>query len=299
VLRNAADGVRISISQVRNAERRGSCHGRSKSSISAEATRISGGICCHDRACRHGSDGRDDSVGGADMILTPTNGEALRVGTRSFLSLLPYTCSKPHQRPTDAQREPALLLSVLSFSCLGARAPERTAAKMATTYENMVLREMHRHEHQSKKEWGKQHAADSTVFGLETSEFARLEGLKEKVADLCDLQPTPAAMVRPPRKVCVRSPRTACARVHAPMASNNEPAAWIRVSLVFVRLHPLALPCAAAPTFLIAARHACVRYHCLNLRARRRRSKTCATSWPNRSRTSRASWMSSAARRRR
>lgn len=284
MLRNAADGVRISISQVRNAERRGSCHGRSKSSISAEATRISGGICCHDRACRHGSDGRDDSVGGADMILTPT--------TVQFLP-------RPHQRPTDAQSEPALLLSVLSFSCLGARAPERTAAKMATTYENMVLREMHRHEHQSKKEWGKQHAADSTVFGLETSEFARLEGLKEKVADLCDLQPTPAAMVRPPRKVCVRSPRTACACVHAPMASNNEPAAWIRMSLVFVRLHPLALPCAAAPTFLIAARHACVRYHCLNLRARRRRSKTCATSWPNRSRTSRASWMSSAARRRR
>ena len=98
---------------------------------------------------------------------------------------------------------------------------------MATTYENMVLREMHRHEHTSKKEWGKQHAADSTVFGLETSEFARLEGLKEKVADLCDLQPTPAAMVRPPRKVCVRAPRTACARVHAPMASNNEPAAYV------------------------------------------------------------------------
>lgn len=73
---------------------------------------------------------------------------------------------------------------------------------MATTYENMVLREMHRHEHQSKAEWGKQHAADSTVFGLETREFARLEGLKEKVADLCDLQPTPASMVRPPRKVC-------------------------------------------------------------------------------------------------
>ena len=94
---------------------------------------------------------------------------------------------------------------------------------MATTYENMVLREMHRHEGQSKKEWGKQHAADSTVFGLETSEFARLETLKEKVADLCDLQPTPAAMVRPPRKVCeaLRVVATLAIRTHAETASDH------------------------------------------------------------------------------
>jgi len=93
---------------------------------------------------------------------------------------------------------------------------------MATTYENMVLREMHRHEHQSKKEWGKQHAADSTVFGLETSEFARLEGLKEKVADLCDLQPTPASMVRPPRKEALKTLRDELAKSLADVETQLE-----------------------------------------------------------------------------
>ena len=72
---------------------------------------------------------------------------------------------------------------------------------MATTYENMVLREMHKREGSSKKDWGRQHAPDASVFELESHEFARLESLKDKVADLCDLQPTPASMVRPPRKV--------------------------------------------------------------------------------------------------
>ena len=100
---------------------------------------------------------------------------------------------------------------------------------MATTYENMVLREMHRHEHQSKKEWGKQHAPDSSVFGLDTSEFARLEGLKEKVADLCDLQPTPAAMVRPPRKVRA----TSDSRTLSPPVASREiaPLSWAQRGL--------------------------------------------------------------------
>lgn len=45
VLRKAADGARMASSHVRNAVRRGSCHGRSKSSDgSAEAARSSGGI---------------------------------------------------------------------------------------------------------------------------------------------------------------------------------------------------------------------------------------------------------------
>ena len=83
---------------------------------------------------------------------------------------------------------------------------------MATTYENMVLREMHRHEHQSKKSWGTQHAPDHSVFGLETQEFARLDALKDQVADLCDLQPTPASMVRPPRKEALKTLRAELAK---------------------------------------------------------------------------------------
>lgn len=72
---------------------------------------------------------------------------------------------------------------------------------MATTYENMVLSETMRHEKNSQKDWGKQHA-ETRTFPLDSQQYANLEALKEKVADLCDLQPTPASMVRPPRKVC-------------------------------------------------------------------------------------------------
>ena len=75
------------------------------------------------------------------------------------------------------------------------------AAVMATTYENMVLKETHKREGMSQKEWGKQHAGDITVYGMDTLEYANLDTLKSKVSDLCDLQPTPASMVRPPRKV--------------------------------------------------------------------------------------------------
>ena len=75
---------------------------------------------------------------------------------------------------------------------------------MATTYENMVLNEAHRREHLSQKEWGKAHGGDATIYPMGTLEFAKLESLKDKVADLVDLQPTPASMVRPPRKVRAR-----------------------------------------------------------------------------------------------
>ena len=72
---------------------------------------------------------------------------------------------------------------------------------MATTYENMVLNETHKREKNAGREWGKQNAGDITVYGMDTQEYANLEHLKAKVSDLCDLQPTPASMVRPPRKV--------------------------------------------------------------------------------------------------
>ena len=75
---------------------------------------------------------------------------------------------------------------------------------MATTYENMVLNEAHRREHLSQKEWGKAHGGEATIYPMGTLEFAKLESLKDKVADLVDLQPTPASMVRPPRKVRAR-----------------------------------------------------------------------------------------------
>ena len=78
---------------------------------------------------------------------------------------------------------------------------------MATTYENMVLRETHRRETASKISWGLQHASESSVFNLESQEFARLDNLKKNVADLCDLQPTPASMVRPPRKEMLKELR--------------------------------------------------------------------------------------------
>ena len=65
----------------------------------------------------------------------------------------------------------------------------------------MVLNETFRHEKSSQMEWGRQNANDSTVFPMDSERFAKLDTLKNQVADLCDLQPTPAAMVRPKRKV--------------------------------------------------------------------------------------------------
>jgi len=75
---------------------------------------------------------------------------------------------------------------------------------MATTYENQVLNETFRREKASQIEWGRQNAPDSSIYELDSEKFARLSTLKSKVADLCDLQPTPASMVRPPRKEALK-----------------------------------------------------------------------------------------------
>ena len=72
---------------------------------------------------------------------------------------------------------------------------------MATTYENMVLNEAHKREKTSQMEWGRQHGGEKTIFPMDSVEFAKMDSLKSRVSDLCDLQPTPASMVRPPRKV--------------------------------------------------------------------------------------------------
>jgi hypothetical protein len=71
---------------------------------------------------------------------------------------------------------------------------------MTTTYENMVLKEAIDQEAGSKKKWGRSHF-ESSVFPIDSEEYAKLDSLKSKVADLCDLQPTPSSMLRPQRKV--------------------------------------------------------------------------------------------------
>lgn len=61
-----------------------------------------------------------------------------------------------------------------------------------------------RREDKSKAEWALQNAEEAgriTLYRLDDEKNVKLHQLKEKVADLCDLQPTPASMVRPPRKV--------------------------------------------------------------------------------------------------
>ena len=80
------------------------------------------------------------------------------------------------------------------------------------------VEETQNREIKSKAEWAKQHAEEAgriTIYRLDDEKNLRLHQLKEQVADLCDLQPTPASMVRPPRKV--PSPRLARrARLCAP-----------------------------------------------------------------------------------
>ena len=60
-------------------------------------------------------------------------------------------------------------------------------------------------EGRSKSSWAMQHAEAEagriTVFHIDDMKHARLNNLKEQVADLCDMQPTPANMLRQPRKV--------------------------------------------------------------------------------------------------
>ena len=75
-----------------------------------------------------------------------------------------------------------------------------------TTFETLVFNETIRRESKSKLSWSQQHAEDAPyaprpAFPLDSQEHARLDKFREKVADLCDLQPTSASMVRPPRKV--------------------------------------------------------------------------------------------------
>mmetsp|Transcript_20111 Transcript_20111/g.41029 ORF Transcript_20111/g.41029 Transcript_20111/m.41029 type:complete len:159 (-) Transcript_20111:184-660(-) len=59
-------------------------------------------------------------------------------------------------------------------------------------------------EERSKSSWAMQHAEAEagriTVFHIDDMKHARLHTLKEQVADLCDMQPTPANMLRAPRK---------------------------------------------------------------------------------------------------
>ena len=60
-------------------------------------------------------------------------------------------------------------------------------------------------EGRSKDKWAMQHAEAEagriTAFHIDDMKHTRLHNLKEQVADLCDMQPTPANMLRPVRKV--------------------------------------------------------------------------------------------------
>ena len=60
-------------------------------------------------------------------------------------------------------------------------------------------------ENDSKIEWTRVNAKEVTTYDIDDIKNLRLKQLTEKVADLCDLQPTPASMVRPPRKEMPRS----------------------------------------------------------------------------------------------
>lgn len=77
---------------------------------------------------------------------------------------------------------------------------------MTTTFETMVMTETIESEKKSKKLWQLQNAAEAPfaprpIFPLDSHEHVRIEQLRSKVSDLCDLQPRPASMKRPPRKV--------------------------------------------------------------------------------------------------
>ena len=65
------------------------------------------------------------------------------------------------------------------------------------------VEELQHREIKSKAEWAKQHAEEAgkiSCFRIDDEKHARLHSLKEAVADLCDMQPTPVSMLRPPRK---------------------------------------------------------------------------------------------------
>jgi hypothetical protein len=87
--------------------------------------------------------------------------------------------------------------------------------------EETQYREIH-----AKQAWARANAEEVgkiTHYSIESAKHARLHNLKEAVADLCDMQPTPANMVRPPRKV-LRCPHAlphilgpACRMRHPPL----------------------------------------------------------------------------------
>ena len=87
--------------------------------------------------------------------------------------------------------------------------------------EETQYREIH-----AKQAWARANAEEVgkiTHYSIESAKHARLHNLKEAVADLCDMQPTPANMVRPPRKV-LRCPHALASHLgscvpHAPPAS--------------------------------------------------------------------------------
>ena len=72
---------------------------------------------------------------------------------------------------------------------------------MTTTLECMQLEEQHKREGAMRKNWAKTNCSETLVYNPSSEKAVRLSALKEQVADLCDLQPTPASMVRPQRKV--------------------------------------------------------------------------------------------------
>jgi len=74
-----------------------------------------------------------------------------------------------------------------------------------TTFEAMVLNETFKRESSSKVSWAQQHASEAPFatkpcFPLDSQEYQKIDNFRSKVADLCDLQPTPVGMLRPKRK---------------------------------------------------------------------------------------------------
>ena len=71
-------------------------------------------------------------------------------------------------------------------------------------------------ENDSKIEWTRLNAKEVTTYDIDDIKNLRLKQLTEKVADLCDLQPTPASMVRPPRKEMLKELRGRAAEGRCP-----------------------------------------------------------------------------------
>ena len=121
---------------------------------------------------------------------------------------------------------------------------------MATTYENMVLNEMHKREHDSQKEWGRQHAENASVYHLASAQQQRLEKLKSQVADLCDLQPTPSSMLRPPRKDMLKSLRAELATALSDVESELDAIGGSASTKSFATGEPHALSAGASACVL-------------------------------------------------